>query len=339
LPLPTTLRPLGRTGRQVTALGLGGAPLGNNLWEVAEEAALATIDAAWEAGIRYFDVAPQYGHGLAEHRFGHVLREHPRDDYVLSTKVGRLLVPRRSGREDSPPFKRPLAFDAVFDYSRDGIIRSFEDSLQRLGINRVDLLFIHNIDLGNHSPERCDILFRQAMEEAYPALDELRRAGLLAGIGVGNNYWEMCQRFAAAGDFDCFMLAGRYTLLEQEALDEFLPMCERRGIPLLIGGPFNSGILATGARDDAYYDYQVATPAILERVSRLEGVCERHGVDLAAAALQFPLQHPAVASVVCGARSAAEISTNLHLMSQPIPADLWAELKTEGLIRSDAPTP
>jgi len=333
-------RKVGKTRLELPILGLGGAPLGNDRRVVPEAQALAAIEAAWEAGIRYFDVAPQYGHGLAEHRFGHVLREHAREEFILSTKVGRILTPRKGGREDARQFKRPLAFDYHYDYSYDGIMRSVEDSLQRLGIQRADILLIHNLDADN-LPERHEEFFRQAMDSGYRALDKLRREGTISAFGVGNNHWQMCKRFAEAGEFDCFMIATRscYTLLQQETLDEFLPLCVQRNISILIGGPYNSGILAKGTAAGADFNYASPPAAILDRVRRMEAVCERHGVPLQAAALQFPLAHPAVVSVVPGARSREQVERTVAALAHPIPGDLWAELKAEKLIRADAPTP
>ncbi len=333
-------RRVGKTSLELPILGLGGAPLGNDRRVVPEAQALAAIEAAWQAGIRYFDVAPQYGHGLAEHRFGHVLREYPREDFILSTKVGRILTPRKGGREDARQFKRPLAFDYHYDYSYDGIMRSFEDSLQRLGIQRADVLLIHNLDADN-LPERHEEFFRQAMDSGYRALDRLRREGTISAFGVGNNHWQMCKRFAEAGDFDCFMIATRscYTLLQQDTLDQFLPLCLQRNISILIGGPYNSGILARGTTASADFNYAPPPPAILERVRRIEAVCERHAVPLPAAALQFPLAHPAVVSVVPGARSREQVERSVAALAHPIPGDLWAELKAEKLIREDAPSP
>ena len=331
-------RRLGRTALEVTTFGFGGTGLGNIYAAVAEDEAAATIHAALAAGVRYVDTAPLYGHGLSELRVGAALRAGTWDGLVLSTKVGWRLraAPGRSVDagifQDTPPFER------MVDYSYDGALRSFEDSLQRLGRNRVDILFIHDVDRRNQGgdyPRR----FREAMDGAYRAVARLRDDGVVAAIGVGVNEWEPCRDFAEAGDFDCFLLAGRYTLLEQAALDVFLPLCRERGIGVIVGGPYNSGILASGPGPGAMFDYAPAPPAVLERVRRIQAVCARHAVPLAAAALQFPLGHPAVASVIPGARSPAEVATNLRLFAHPIPADLWRELKAEGLMRADAPTP
>src|SRR6185312_4524724 len=234
-------------------------------------------------------------------------------------------------------FERAAPFEPRIDYSYDGIMRSFEDSIHRLGTDRIDILLLHDCDRRNHGDAYSE-RFREAMAGAYKALLALREQGAVRAIGAGLNEWEACQDFAEAGDFDCFLLAGRYTLLDQGALHSFLPLCTRRGIGIILGGPYNSGILATGPVPGAFYDYAPASPAILERTRAIEAACARHGVPLAAAALQFPLSHPAVASVIPGARSPAEVEENLRLLARPIPSALWAELKTAGLLRADAPT-
>ena len=331
-------RRVGRTSLEVTEIGFGGTAIGNIYAAVSEAEAERAVRAAYEAQIRYFDTAPLYGHGLSEHRLGDALRGVARDRFVLSTKVGRLLVPARAERVEGGIFEGVLPFEGALDYSYDGAMRSVEDSLQRLGLNRVDILFIHDVDRRNQGddyPRR----FREAMDGAYRALERLRSDGAVSAIGAGVNEWEPCRDFARAGDFDCFLLAGRYTLLEQDALESFLPLSAERGISLIIGGPFNSGILATGPVRGAMYDYAPAPPAVLERVRRIEAVCRRHDVTLAAAALRFPLGHPAVVSVIPGGRSADEVKANLALFSQSIPAELWRDLKDEGLLRQDAPTP
>ncbi|MFO1349242.1 MAG: aldo/keto reductase [Gammaproteobacteria bacterium] len=334
------LRPLGQSDLRVTTLGFGGAPLGNLYAEIAEPEAIATVRAAFATGIRLFDTAPLYGHGLSEHRVGEALRNVARDDYVLSTKIGRLLRPRPPAQVEGGLFKHTLPFQPQFDYSYDGVMRSFEDSLQRLGTHRIDILLIHDVDVWTHgSREAADQRIAEVMAGGYKAMRKLREEGIVRAIGAGVNEWQICQRLAEQGDFDCFLLAGRYTLLEQEALDSLLPLCERRRISLIIGGPYNTGILATGAVAGAYYNYRPAPPDILARVARIEAVCQRHGVALASVALQFPLGHPVVASVIPGARKPAEIERNAALFSTPIPTELWRELKTAGLLRQDAPTP
>ena len=331
-------RPLGRTGLQVSQIGFGGAPLGNLFAALREADAAGAVGSAFDAGIRLFDTAPLYGHGLSEHRIGAALRHCRRDDFVLATKVGRLLRPDPSAAGGH--YRDILPFAVRFDYSYDGVLRSVEDSLQRLGLARIDIVHIHDVDVWTHKSQAAmDERFAEVMGGGYRALIRLREEKAIGAIGVGVNEWQACQRFAEAGDFDCFLLAGRYTLLEQAALDSFLPLCVARNIAVIIGGPFNTGILATGPVPGATYNYQPATPEIMERVGRIAAVCRRHGVALASAALQFPLHHPAVASVIPGARSAAEIAANLATFAAKVPAALWAELKAGGLLRADAPTP
>jgi D-threo-aldose 1-dehydrogenase len=331
-------RKLGRTGLRVSQIGFGGAPLGNLFAALSEADAAGAIGGAFAAGIRLFDTAPLYGHGLSEHRIGAALRHCKRDDFVLATKVGRLLRPDTAATGGQ--YRDILPFATQFDYSYDGVLRSIEDSLQRLGLARLDIVHIHDVDVWTHKSQAAmDERFAEVMGGGYRALLRLREEKAIGAIGVGVNEWQACQRFAEAGDFDCFLLAGRYTLLEQAALDSFLPLCVARNIAIIIGGPFNTGILATGAVAGATYNYHPAPAEVMERVSRIEAVCHRHGVALASAALQFPLHHPAVASVIPGARSAAEVAANLATFETPVPAALWAELKQVGLLRADAPTP
>jgi D-threo-aldose 1-dehydrogenase len=337
--IPTAMRKFARTSLQVTAIGFGTAPIGNQFRFVTEEDARGVIKAAWDAGLRYFDTAPMYGHGLSEHRLGEALRWYPRDEYVLSTKVGRLLkpVPRREVK--SAYWVDPPPFDIVHDYTYDATMRSFEDSLQRLALERFDILFIHDIDNFTHPPELQKAHFRTAMDSGFRALEKLRSEGLVSAIGVGCNEWQVCEAALRERDFDCFLLAGRYTLLEQDALDSFLPLCEERNVAIVLGGGFNSGILATGAIEGAQYNYAKAEEPILARVRRIEAVCQRHGVPLKAAAVQFVLAHPAIPTNIPGTRTVAHLHENLEMARHPIPADLWAELKAEGLLRKDAPVP
>ncbi len=332
-------RALGTRGPAVTIMGFGAAPLGNLYEAFSDQQALATVVAAWDAGIRYFDTAPLYGHGLSEHRLGAALRGRDRGAYVLSTKIGRLLAPRDPAAIDSGIFHDVLPFEPVFDYGYDGTMRSFEDSLQRLGTGRIDVILIHDVDIWTHgSKEASDTRIEEVMAGGYRALLSLRDQGVVGAIGAGLNEWEVCQTLAERGDFDCFLLAGRYTLLEQEALETFLPLCVARGIGIVIGGPLNTGILGTGAVAGALYNYAPAPEAVMSRVAAIEQVCARHSVPLAAAALQFPLHHPAVAAIIPGARSRDEITRNVASLGHAIPADFWAELKAEGLLREDAPT-
>ncbi len=336
---PLALRKLGKSPLSVTQLGVGTAPLGDLYQRVPEADAVDMLASGYDLGLRLFDTAPLYGSGLAEHRTGGLLRQKAREDLVVSTKVGRWYEPAPGGANRGN-WAGGLEFNAVLDYSYDGAMRSFEQSLLRLGLSRVDVLLIHDVDVHTHgSREACDRCFDQAMEGAYRALIELRQSGDVSAIGVGVNEADMCARFARAGDFDCMLLAGRYTLLEQAALDEFLPLCDAKNIGVLAGGTFNSGILASGPRAGAKYNYAEAPAPVRQRVARLGEVCRAHGVPLAAAAIQFPLGHPQVASVVIGAVSGAEIRQNFELMSHSIPSELWADLKREGLLRADAPVP
>jgi D-threo-aldose 1-dehydrogenase len=334
-------RALGASGLMVTAHGFGGVPLGNLYSKCSDDDAQATLLAAYNAGIRFVDTAPLYGHGMSEHRIGHIMRPQPRDSWVLSTKIGRVLKPKDPATGiDTGPFVDYHPFQPVFDYSYDGVMRSFEDSLQRLATHRIDVLLVHDIDIWTHgSEEGRKARFKELMNSGYKALRELRDSGTVKAIGAGVNEVQATLEFMRAGDFDCFLLAGRYTLLEQGALDELLPLCSDKSVSLIIGGPYNSGILATGAVRGAKYNYKEAPPEILERVAAIEAVCNHHGVPLRAAALQFPLGHRQVASIIPGARSVDEIDQNLDAFTTPIPADLWAELKQEGLLREDAPTP
>jgi D-threo-aldose 1-dehydrogenase len=336
---PTQKRTFGRAGLEVTAMGLGTAPLGNQFRFVPDADARAVTDGAWDAGLRYFDTAPFYGNGLSELRLGEGLRWRPRDEYVLSTKVGRLLKPQSRSRIESRFWIDPAPFEVIHDYSYDGAMRSFEDSLQRMALERIDVAFIHDIDNFSHPPEVQKAHFRTAMDGAYKALDKLRSEGLVKAIGVGCNEWQICDQALRERDFDCFLLAGRYTLLEQDALDSFLPLCEARNVAIALGGGYNSGILATGAVEGAHYNYSPAPEPILVRVRAIEGVCKEFGVTLRSAALQFVLAHPCVPTIIPGTRSLAHLEDNLKQISTPIPADFWSKLKREGLLRSDAPTP
>jgi len=333
------IRKFGRIGFDITDMGFGAAPIGKFLRPIPEHEAGAMIERAWEAGMRYFDTAPYYGHGLSELRLGHYLRWKPRRDYVISSKVGRVLTAARREDIDFKPWVDGAAFKSRFDYSYDGTMRSFEDSLQRLGLEHIDILFIHDADVFTHGVEMQKVYFRQAMDGCYRALIKLREQGLVKAIGVGVNNWDVMLDFMKAGDFDTLLVAGRYTLLEQEALNELLPLCERRGTALVIGGGFNGGILATGAVPGAKWNYAPAPAHIMEKVRKIEAVCARYNVPLAAAALQFLLAHPAVASHVPGTRTVEQMNQNLALVALPIPKAFWQELKSEGLVRQDAPVP
>ena len=327
-------------GLNFTELGFGAAPLGNLYRAISEEEASAILDLAWDGGVRYFDTAPLYGFGLSETRLNRFLRGKPRDEFTLSTKVGRLLgaVPPGKGDGAGKWFDVPSRVE-VYDYSYSGVMRSLEFSLERLGVDRIDVLYAHDLDLQVAGDEQVlDERLRQFMSGGYEAMLDLREQGVVGAVGAGLNRWEPSQWLAERGDFDIFLLAGRYTLLEQNALESFLPLCESRGIGIVIGGPYNSGILATGARDGARYDYDTAPPETLERVRRIEDVCTRHDVRLVDAAFQFPLRHPAVVSVIPGGQTREEMESNLQAANAAIPEALWQELKKEGLMREDAPT-
>jgi len=330
---PWALRRLGRSDVVVTRLGLGTAPLGNLFQPVSDGQAAAVVTRALELGIRFFDTAPLYGHGLAERRLGAALAGVSRDTYVLATKVGRLLVrgadPDPSQFHEGQPFYRDTPDVApVFDFSARGARQSLEESLARLGLDRVDVLHIHDPD--EHPGE--------ALEGAYRTLDELRGVGVVGAIGAGMNQAEMLARFARAAPFDCFLLAGRYTLLDQSGLDELLPLCAEKGISIIAGGVYNSGLLAD-PRPGATYDYVPAPAALVERARAIGAVCAGHNVPLKAAAIQFPFGHPAVDVVLAGCRSVAELEENVAMFELPIPEACWADLRAAGLLAERVPVP
>lgn len=331
-------RRLGRSGLAVTTLGFGGAPLGDLYARLDEASAVATAETALAAGVTLLDTSPLYGHGLSEHRIGSALRRSGREDVVISTKIGRVALPF-AGRGDGSGYLGGLPHGLRFDYSYDGAMRSLEQSALRLGVDRLDIVLIHDVDVWTHGRDMIEQRFAEAMDGAYRALDELRAAGAVKAIGVGVNEAEMCERFARAGDFDTMLLAGRYSLLEQPALASFMPLAQEKGIGLMLGGVFNSGILATGPIAGAKYNYRPAPPEILARVGAIEAVCARHGVPLRRAALQFPLGHPAVASLVMGAVRPEEVEDQVAELSAPIPTALWTELKAERLLGADVPVP
>lgn len=320
------------------SLGFGAAPLGNLYRALTDGEASGLLHSAWNAGLRYFDTAPLYGFGLSERRLGAFLRGQPRDSFIVSTKVGRLLRPNPGWHEQRDYFIDAPPFEPVFDYSYDGIMRSFEASIERLGLDRVDILLMHDIGAKTHGSAH-EALFETAMESGYRAMEELRRSGAVGAIGIGANEWEVCHLALDRGDWDGFLLAGRYTLLEQGALAPFLDRCAAEGKGIVIGGAFNSGILATGAVAGAHFDYGVAPSDVVGKVQALDALCRAHGVPLAAAALQFPFAHPAVVAVIPGFGSAAECEQIMRWMRCDIPPALWAALKGEGLLDRRAPVP
>jgi D-threo-aldose 1-dehydrogenase len=315
---------LGSTNVDVTTFGFGAAGIGNLYAEVSDADAEAALQAAWDAGVRYFDTAPHYGLGLSERRIGKFLAGVPRNEYVVSTKVGRLLEPSDgTGLDLDNGFAVPANQRRVWDFSADGIRRSVESSLERLGLGRVDVLLLHDPD--NH--------WEQAAGEGFPALAELRSQGAVGAVGVGMNQWEMPARFIRETSIDVVMLAGRYTLLEQSAAGEFLPLCVEHGVSVLAAGVFNSGLLARPkVADDAKYNYEQAPRELVVRAQRIAAVCERHGATLPQAAVQFVLRHPSVASVVLGVKSAGQAVRNAELFAAPVPEALWDDLRSEGLL-------
>jgi D-threo-aldose 1-dehydrogenase len=346
--------PLGRTDVRVDQLGIGTNPLGGLHQEIPEAVARATIEMAWRTGVRYYDVAPVYGYGFSERIVGEVLRTQPRDEYLLTTKVGRLLLDDGpADREDTMVlwegvqlYKGTAAVKPYFDFSYDGVMRSLDASRERMGIDRFDALHIHDPDW---FPD-------EALDGALKALMELKASGEIGAVGVGVNGWEILVDFARRADFDAFLLAGRYTLLDQSGLAELLPLCVEKGISIIAGGVYNSGILShpdpgsiggvsSGAdaietwKDNVTYNYVPAEQEIIDRAAALKSVCDRHGVPLMAAAIQFPMHHPAVATVLTGPRSPEHVVVNNEMLRYPIPDQLWAELKAEGLIPAEAPTP
>lgn len=332
-------RRLARTGLEVTVLGFGSAPLGD-IYDVLDDAvAIATVETAAASGVTLFDTAPLYGQGSAEHRIGTALRRRPRGSYVVSTKVGRLLTPAPAGRVKTSRFVGGLEFNVTNDYSYDAAMRSHEQSLHRLGLPAVDVVLIHDADAWTHGPEEGPKRYREAMDGAYKALEKLRSEGVIKGIGLGLNDPVYMARYLRDGDFDCILMAGRYSLLEQPALAEVLPLAEQKNVGVMLGGVFNSGILATGPIEGARYNYTPAPPEVMEKVRSIERVCRSHGVSLSTAAMHFPLGHPAVSSLALGAVSPEEVRRNVSAMATRVPASLWSDLKTEGLLDAGAPVP
>ncbi|HVW75075.1 MAG TPA: aldo/keto reductase [Rhizomicrobium sp.] len=337
-----TRRDLGRTGLKVTELGFGTAPLGNLFRPIADEAARATLAVAEAAGFGYYDTAPFYGFGLSERRLGDALRA--RKDVVLSTKVGRLLKPVPGPVDETRVrhgYATPMPFEPVYDYSYDAVMRSYEASLQRLGLSRIDILYIHDIGRLTHGEQNAARMAELTKGGGLKALEELRGSKTISGFGMGVNEVPACLEVMSHARLDVILLAGRYTLLEQNPLDDLFPLCQEAGTAIVVGGPYNSGILAVGTKTGAplYYNYEPAPLEVIEKVRRIEAVCDRHGVPLAAAALQFPLAHKRVASVIPGLDTPGRVSQTIALYRHKIPAALWQDLVQEKLVRADAPLP
>jgi D-threo-aldose 1-dehydrogenase len=320
-------------------LGLGGAPLGNLFAPVPDSQARSLLDAAWASGCRSFDTAPHYGHGLSERRLGDALRERARDDFVLSTKVGRLLRADPAAPRSAHGYVDVLPFVQQWDYSAAGTRRSLEDSLQRLGLARIDVAYVHDLDATTHG-ERAAQVQRQVLDETLPTLQQLKREGVIGALGLGVNDVQVVLDVMRHTDIDALMLAGRYSLLDHAALPELLPQCVARGVRIALGGVFNSGILATGTgHGPASFNYAPAAREWVERTARIEAVCDAHGVPLRAAALQFPLAHPAIEIVMLGARASAEWDDAQAMLQHLIPPAFWRALREQGLLPDAAPTP
>ena len=320
---------LGRSGLQVTRLGLGCAAIGGLYGDIPDDQATQVVHKALDLGLNLFDTAPLYGSGKSEERLGRALRDVPRDSYVLASKVGRLLVASDDGQRDESIFDNPPPLKPVFDFSYDGVMRSLEESLKRLGVDRIDILHIHDPDAH----------WKEAIEGAYPALERLRAEGVISAVSAGMNQWEMLARFAREGDFDCFLLAGRYSLLDQSALDELLPLCTEKNIGIMAGGTYNSGILAKGAKPGATYNYGEAPADIMQKAQAIEAVAERHGVDVKAAASQFVFAHPAITCIIPGTRQPARVEENFNLLIDEIPSAFWDDLRAESLVHESATLP
>lgn len=332
----TQMNRVGLTEVTIPVFGFGGASLNHPEKGLSIPLARAAIASAMEAGISYFDTAPLYSYGMSERLIGDAVRESGKA-VRLSTKVGRLLRPGAPEFPGQAPVNS-VPFGLDFDYSRDGTFRSVEDSMQRMGIDHFDIIFIHDIDLRTHGENQGDV-FRQAMSQCYPALEEMKASGVIGAIGLGVNEKEVCVDALQVADIDCFLLAGRYTLLDNDALDDLLPLCRKRSASIIVGGPYNSGILAAPPGEKSTFDYKPADQSIATKVARLNEVCMAHNVPLPAAALRFPLGEACVINVIPGARTDQELQQNLTYFEHPIPGEFWASLKSEGLLRQDAPTP
>ncbi|MBM3262512.1 MAG: aldo/keto reductase [candidate division Zixibacteria bacterium] len=334
------VRRIGKTEAEVTVLGFGGAPLGDLFELVPETQAQDTLQAAWDSGIRYYDTSPFYGHGKSEHRIGYFMRQQPHGEYVISTKVGRIFKAVRNAETfKSNLWAGALPFDFYYDYSYDGVMRSYEDSLTRMSVNDIELLLIHDLDHFFHTEPQVQAYLNQMATSGWRALSELKSAGLIKAVGAGINKPGFLPRYLDMVPLDFFIVAMPYTLLDQAALDGEFQRCAQDGVTVVIGSPFASGILVTGPVEGARYGYVSATPEILEKTRRIQTVCQRHGVPLPTAAMHFALAHPVVSAIIPGAFKPEFIHTNVGYFNHPVPTDMWAELRHEKLIREYAPTP
>lgn len=332
-------RPVGNTGLEISRIGFGGAPLGDLKRAPTEAGARELLQAAWDAGIRYFDTAPFYGAGLSERRIGDFLRDKPRDSYVLSTKVGRLLIPDRAFAMERHGDPRAMPFRPKFDFSYDGVMRSYENSLQRLGLESIDILFLHDIGAFSQKDRHAETMAQALEGGGIRALEELRSSGAVKAIGAGVNEWQIIDELMNHARFDIFLLANRYTLLDQQVIDTLLPRVLREGVAIVDGAPLNSGILATGPIPNAVYDYAQASPEMIEKTRRIQELCSKHGTTLIRAALNFPLGHEAITAIIPGFSNVAEFNDNLAGYGKPIPDALWSELRAAGLLHPNAPGP
>jgi D-threo-aldose 1-dehydrogenase len=332
---PTNLKQIPRADLRLTAVGLGCSQMGGLYRATSAREVDDLFAAAWAAGVRYFDTAPYYGYTRSEHRLGALLADCPRNDYVVSTKVGRLLRPDASVAPGDGGWANPYPFRPQYDYSYSGVMRSFEDSQQRLGLAHIDILYVHDIGRDTHGEQHPHYWQQLTQGGGFRALDELRQSGMTRAVGLGVNEWQVVMDSMQEFDVDCTMLAGRYTLLEQDCLTPFMEHCVRRGNAIVVAGPFNSGILAGSNK----FNYAEAPPEVVARVHALAQACEEFDVPLPAAALQFPLAHPAVVSCVAGARTADQLQQNLAWLAHPIPAALWETLRSRDLLHADAPVP
>jgi len=325
---PTDNRKLGSSDLSVTRLGLGCAAIGGLYGDISDNQATRVVKRALDLGLNLFDTAPLYGLGKSEHRLGEGLKHVARDSYILASKVGRILEPNNGQNSDSI-FENEPPLKIKFDYSYDGIMRSLDSSMERLGVNRIDIVHIHDPD--DH--------WQEAIEGAYPALEKLRSEGTISAVSAGMNQWQMLSRFAQEGDFDCFLLAGRYSLLDQTAVHELLPLCLEKNIGIMAGGTYNSGILAKGARPGATYNYSEAPTDIVQKARAIEAVAARHSVNIKAAASQFVFAHPAITCIIPGTRQPERVEENFNLITESIPTDFWQELRSENLLDPAAPLP